>query len=167
MLATGSSPSVGSRAPVRSPSCTAASLVVVGLLAGHGAGARQPVDHLADAVTAGREDPFEGFIAAARIDAFIVGDHAGGVRPLPAGREAAALGGGRLLVARRRHRSGGVERPADLADLARIVVVLIGAELERLIIVQLVGFIEQLADEVVELLLHERLDGVRVRPSES
>ena len=50
---------------------------------------------------------FEGFIAAAAVDAFVVGDHAGGAGALAAGaRQAAALGGGRLFVASRGYGSG-------------------------------------------------------------
>src|SRR5207249_1387334 len=68
----------------------------------------------------------ECLVPATAIEPLVVGDHAVSASPLPAGaRQAAALGGRRLLVAGRGDGARRVERPADLANLPRIVVVLV------------------------------------------
>src|SRR5262249_32268993 len=101
-------------------------------------------------------------VAAPAVDRFVADDQAVRAGAAPAGpRDADDVGGRRLPVAGRRRRRARVQVAALLADFARLVDVRRHVQVVRLVLLlHLVRLLQQLADEVVELLLDVRLDGV-------
>src|SRR5205085_8855966 len=98
-------------------------------------------------------------VAAAAVDRLLADDEAVRPRPAAAGpRRATDVDGRRLHVAGRRRRRRRVQVAGLLANLARLVDVEGRVEVVRLVLLlDLVGLLQQFADEVVELLLDRRV----------